>query len=105
MLVSVHGMLMTSRTSLRLILPLLLWTVISWPASGASIRVDLNPDNGRSDVLTREWENWPVRDGAASVSRTFGTVTVTLRSAGNTGGGLTANWWKPGLDYPARMAS
>src|SRR5687768_12886909 len=27
------------------------------------LRVDLNPDNGRKDVLTRGWEDWRIGDG------------------------------------------
>src|SRR2546425_413721 len=93
------------RSRFRPLIPLLLATLgVSSPA-GAGVRVDLNPDNGRSDVRSPEWENWPVRDGVASDSRTFGGVTVTLRKAGKAGNGITANWWKAGLDYPARMAS
>jgi hypothetical protein len=71
----------------------------------ASLKVDLNPDNKRSDVLTPEWADWRVRDGVATDSRTFGPITVTLRQSGPAGQGLTADWWKPGLDYPAHMAS
>src|SRR5262249_53896099 len=35
---------------------------------------------------------------------TFGDVTVTLRAVG-ANARLTTGWWKPGFDYPARMAS
>ena len=91
------------RSKYRLLVVLL--GMLAAARAGASLRVDLNPDNGRADVRSAEWENWPVRDGVASESRKFGDVTVTLRMAGTVGEGLTANWWKPGLDYPARMAS
>jgi hypothetical protein len=96
--------MMKSRLWWRIV-PLLIVAAGVPTSAWAEIRVDLNPDNGRSDVLTREWENWPVRDGAASQSRQFGGVTVTLRKAGSVGDALTGGWWKPGLDYAARMAS
>ncbi len=63
------------------------------------LRVDLNPDNGRGDVLTRESENWPV--SGQTPSRTFGGVTVTFRSSSP----LAVRWYKPLLVFGATMTS
>jgi hypothetical protein len=67
----------------------------------AGPRVDLSTDNGRGDVLAPGWEHWRVPE-KESASAKFGSVTVTLRSPN---GKLAVGWWKPGFDYPARMAS
>jgi hypothetical protein len=71
------------------------------PWASAGSRVDLSQDNGRGDVLAPGWDQWRVPE-RESASAKFGDVTVTLRAQG---GKLTTNWWKPGFDYPARMAS
>jgi hypothetical protein len=71
--------------------------------STAGPRVDLNQDVPRGDVLSPGWDNWRVREGATASAK-FGGVTVTLRAVGD-GAKLTTGWWKPGFDYPARMAS
>src|SRR6476661_813562 len=68
----------------------------------AGPRVDLNQDVGRGDVVSPGWENWRV-PARTTASATFGGVTVTLRAGTNTR--LATAWWKPGFDYPARMAS
>src|SRR5215470_2721108 len=73
------------------------------PLSAAGPRVDLSPDNGRADVLSPGWENWRVPE-KQSASTKFGDVTVTLRAV-EPNAKLTTGWWKPGFDYPARMAS
>src|SRR5262252_5179268 len=73
------------------------------PFATAGPRVDLNQDNGRGDVLSPGWDNWRIPDGP-SASKKFGEVTVTLRAVGDNAK-LTTGWWKPGFDYPARMAS
>lgn len=72
-------------------------------AALAGPRVDLNQDNGRSDVLAPGWESWRVPE-KESASAKFGDVTVTLRAVGQNAK-LATGWWKPGFDYPARMAS
>src|SRR5689334_23273506 len=72
-------------------------------AAAAGPRVDLNQDVARGDVVSPGWENWRVPEKAAA-SAQFGGVTVTLRALGE-GAKLGTGWWKPGFDYPARMAS
>src|SRR5262245_58844353 len=69
----------------------------------AGPRVDLNQDNGRGDVLAPGWESWRVPEKEFASAK-FGDVTVTLRAVG-ANAKLTTGWWKPGFDYPARMAS
>ncbi len=73
------------------------------PVAHAGPRVDLNQDNGRGDVLTPGWISWRVQE-KESASLKFGDVTATLRAVGPNAK-LTTAWWKPGFDYPARMAS
>ena len=68
-------------------------------AHPTSLRVDVNPPINRSDLVTRDWENWTVSD--AALSRTFGGVTVTFKSASALRGWL----FKPNLVYGATMAS
>ena len=68
------------------------------------LRVDLNPDNDRKDVLSGHAENWRFVDGPA-VSRSIGDVTVTFRKAGPAGTSLTTGWWKAGYDTGATLAS
>src|SRR5262245_5990073 len=72
-------------------------------ATAAGPRVDLNQDNGRGDVLSPGWENWRVPDGPSATTK-LGDLAVTLRAVGP-GAKLATGWWKPGFDYPARMAS
>ncbi len=74
------------------------------PHSNVAIRVDVSPDLGRNDVLTREWHNWLVPDGPPATT-TIGGVTVTLRAAGDSGAGLAGGWWKAGIDHGATMAT
>lgn len=69
----------------------------------AGPRVDINQDNGRGDVLAPGWISWRVPEKEAASAR-FGDVTATLRAVGQKPK-LTTAWWKPGFDYPARMAS
>lgn len=68
-------------------------------APRSPLRVDLNPPNGRADVRTRGWENWAVQ--GPSPSRTFGALTVTLRS----GSPLAVRWYKPLLVDGATLTS
>ena len=70
-------------------------------AGRAEVKVDLSINQGRSDILTRGWENWLVQDGP-SVSRKIDGVTVTLRGDG---GSVIGAWWKPGIGAGATMAS
>ena len=73
---------------------------LAFPAR-AEVKVDLSINQLRSDILTRGWENWLVKDGP-SASRNFDGVTVTLRGDG---GAVTGGWWKPGIGAGATMAS
>src|SRR5436190_20215134 len=59
-------------------------------AAAAPVRVDLNINQSRSDILTREWENWSVPDGSARVERAFGTIKAKLTAAN--GGALEGVW-------------
>lgn len=70
----------------------------------AAVRVDLNPNCDRRDILTEGWENWSVPDGQ-SASQKFGDVRVTLRPAANQPGRVGADWWKQGFDTQASLAS
>jgi hypothetical protein len=63
------------------------------------LRVDLNPPNRRSDILTKGWENWALE--GAQPSRTFGAIGVTLRS----GSPLAVRWYKPLLVHGATMTA
>src|SRR6476659_667846 len=74
-------------------------------ASGAGIKVDINPDNNRKDVLTPGWQDWRVKDGVPSATAEFDGVKATLRPAAGSGKGLGVGWWKGGLDYGVTMAN
>lgn len=67
--------------------------------AAAPLRVDLNPNNGRGDVLSPWRENWPF--DPAKPSRTFGGLSVSLRSASP----LVVRWYKPLLVHGATMTS
>lgn len=73
--------------------------VLAAAAGRSPIRVDLNPDNGRSDVATPGRENWPF--DPARPSREFRGTTVTLRSASPP----AVRWYKPLLVHGATMTS
>lgn len=88
---------------MRAALASLMCLVLAPAALAAGPRVDLNQDVPRADVLSPGWENWKIPEGA-TVSAKYGGVTVTLRAVG-ANAKLTTGWWKPGFDYPARMAS
>lgn len=66
--------------------------------------IDFNPDNGRSDVLTRGVTNWPVGT-AASIQQTIGDITIRLEGEGNSDAKLTFAWWKAGYDFGATKSS
>lgn len=70
--------------------------LFSHPAWGA-LKVDINPDNNRKDVLTVGFENWAVKVGPTA-SAEFNGIKVTLRKVGSQGTGLAIGWWKGGLD-------
>jgi hypothetical protein len=72
-------------------------------AAAAPLRVELNGDNGRRDVLTRGWTDWRVPDGEAATT-TIGDLTFRLRAVGD-GSKLTAGWWTRGFDFGATLAS
>src|SRR5215207_5188145 len=76
---------------------------VAAPVAVAGPRVDLNQDNGRADVLAPGWESWRVPEKESARAK-FGDVTATLRAVGPNAK-LATGWWKPGFDYPARMAS
>jgi hypothetical protein len=71
--------------------------------AAAGVRVDLNQDVARGDVISPGWENWRVPQGPSATAK-FGDLTITLRAVGDNAK-LTTGWWKAGFDYPARMAS
>jgi hypothetical protein len=68
-------------------------------ARGEGLKVDVNPPLNLPDLLSRHWENWTV--SVPSASRTFGTLTVTLRGASP----LAGRWYKPNLAPRSAMAS
>lgn len=82
----------------------ILCAVLSLAAIGqaAELKVDLNPPERRSDILTPHWENWAWHEGNSS-AQTFGDVTVTFRAATNEV--LSPILYKGTLDYGAHMAS
>jgi hypothetical protein len=81
----------------------MLWALTVWSVSGqaAELKVDLNPPERRTDILTPHWENWAWPEGPSG-SRNFGDVTVTFRAA--PGGALAPVLFKGLLDYGAHMA-
>ena len=69
------------------------------PAAG--LKVDLNPPERRTDILSPHWENWAWHEGKSG-SQSYGDVTVTFRTA--PAGSLSPILYKGLLDYGARMA-
>ncbi len=65
------------------------------------LKVDLNPPDGRADLLTPHWENWAWHEGKSG-TQTFGPVTVTFRAVPE--GVLAPVLFKGLLDYNAHMA-
>mgnify|MGYP000209318881 CR=1 FL=1 len=55
---------------------------ITTPLKASPLRVDINSE-GRSDMRTIAWENWRPVEG--QMSRSFGNITVTLRTGENGG--------------------
>ena len=72
---------------------------IAGPA--AELRVDLNPPERRTDILTPHEENWAWHAGQSG-SRTFDSITVLFRAM--PGGNLTPVLFKALLDYNAPLA-
>jgi hypothetical protein len=69
------------------------------------LRVDLNPDNGRKDVLTPGWADWRVGDGAAAPFKQD-NIAVRFRAAAKGGAKqLGGAMWKGGYDTGATLAS
>ena len=87
----------------RKFIPAILWALTVWAVAGqtAGLRVDLNPPERRTDILTPHWENWAWHEGNSD-SQTFGGVTVTFRAAPPAV--LTPVLFKGLLDYGAHMA-
>jgi len=71
------------------------------PLSAEELKVDLNPPDKRTDILTPHWENWAWHEGRSG-AKTFGNVTVTFRAA--PAGVLEPVLFKGLLDYDAHMA-
>jgi hypothetical protein len=68
------------------------------------IVVDLNPDNGRSDVRTALAVNWPVKPGVSSVLA-FEQLRAEISCTHMSVGGLQWGWWKAGYDHGATLSS
>jgi hypothetical protein len=64
------------------------------------LRVDISPDNGRRDVLTRTTDNWRVADGASSQFQKD-AFSATLRAVD---AALVGVLWKGGLDTGATLS-
>ncbi|HKW28087.1 MAG TPA: T9SS C-terminal target domain-containing protein [Verrucomicrobiae bacterium] len=79
----------------------IMWMLMAWGATcpAAGLRVDLNPPERRTDLLTPHWENWAWHEGKSG-SHSFGSVTVTFRTPG---GSLAPVLFKGLLDYGAHM--
>ncbi len=78
----------------------LLASIMTQVAPGpAPLRVDLNPDNGRSDIRTPGWANWGF--DPKSPTQTFGPITVAFRSEAP----IQVRWYKPLLVHGATLTS
>lgn len=73
-------------------------------AAAAPLRVDLNLDQDRKDILSAGVENWSIPDGAEA-ARSFGDVEIVIRASGKDGAALKGAWWKAGYDHGATLAS
>src|SRR5262245_2189466 len=67
----------------------------------AALKVDLDPDVDRKDILTPGCASWKIADGTTA-SQKFGDLTITLRGIG---GPLAADWWRRGYDFRSSFAS
>src|SRR5579859_8042386 len=81
--------------------PAMMWALLvcGVTCQAAGLRVDLNPPERRTDLLTPHWENWAWHEGKSG-SQPFGSVTVTFRTPE---GGLAPVLFKGLLDYGAHM--
>lgn len=72
--------------------------------SPTGIVVDLNPDNGRSDIRTKFASNWTIKPGLSSE---FSSEQLQARivSANDGVGELNWGWWKAGYDSGATLCS
>ena len=73
--------------------------MVAGEGRAAPLRVDLNPDNHRGDVVTPWAENWAF--DPARPSRTFGGISVSLSSPSP----MTVRWYKPLLVHGATFTS
>src|SRR5688572_14518075 len=75
-------------------------SLLSPLSRAAPIRVDINPDNDRRDVLTKGWTDWRVGEAdAADAALELNKVKVSFR------GKVGASMWKGGFDTGATMTS
>lgn len=80
------------------------WTIQQGAAFQFPLVVDLNPDNGRSDILTRSAHNWQIASDRCC-SFQLGTISASLEVVGAQEAKVTTCWWKAGYDHPARLVS
>ncbi len=69
----------------------------------AQTLIDINPDNGRSDVRTPNAINWPIGSTPSAHIKANG-VRVEIRTV-TAGAKLKFDWWKAGYDVGATLAS
>ncbi|MFO0906438.1 MAG: hypothetical protein U0939_25760 [Pirellulales bacterium] len=82
----------------------LAWGLVVHAASAADgPRIDLNQDTARGDVRSVDWENWRVTEGQVAAFQ-LGSLEMKLEAL-DADRPLQTQWWKPGFDHPARMAS
>ncbi len=67
------------------------------------LRVDVSPDFRRNDTGAPTWQEWQAPSGRRA-TRSFGSVTVTLRQADAQGSDLEGQWHKKALAARACMA-
>ena len=78
------------------------WELTALAVGAVELKVDLNPPDHRTDVLTPHWENWAWHEGISG-SQTFSGVTVTFRAATNEM--LSPIFFKASIDFGAHMAA
>jgi hypothetical protein len=84
------------------ILTLCVWVAaLTATLQAKELKVDLNPPDRRTDLLTPHWDNWAWHEDGSG-SQTFGDVTVTFRAVPD--GVLAPVLFKGLLDYGAHMA-
>ena len=77
----------------------LAWTCAARAA--LPLRVDINPDNGRSDARSKGWQDW--RAGGKQETYKSDGVTVSFRAVGAKK--ISIDMWKGGYDSGATLAS